>query len=190
MNFRTFAAAICMAVFSGSAGGAATVSLGFPSSDSVLHTGGTLGLGGVGAYFSAGSSLTKTFAMTGLGSAVSSTWDFSMYNSLHVSATAMFDVLINGNVVDSFSFMGDSGTVENITLANSFGPIAGDSFTLSIVATNSIFGGGGSWNWLPGGSVILSDGVAPAVPLPAGGLLLLSGLAGIVSLKRRKKHAV
>lgn len=93
-------------------------------------------------------------------------------------------------------------------LANDFAAIVGDGLGLP----NSLmsgpyfsFGFGDffgievveSWTF-SNGDVALQDGlpregyatfaIATAVPLPAGGLLLLSGLAGVVGLNRRKKH--
>jgi hypothetical protein len=47
-----------------------------------------------------------------------------------------------------------------------------------------------SFNGFPSGAYNVSIGTTvSAVPLPAGGLLLLSGLAGVAAIKRRKKHA-
>jgi len=189
MRFR-FILAVAFIWFSGSIpASAATISLDFPSSDATTSNG-LLGAGGGGIFFQAGKSITETFTSTGLSSAVSSTWEFSMSNEMADTASASFNVLINGTVVDSFSFDGSRGSIENITLTNTFSSISGDSYALSIVATSTVFPGGGSWNWLPGGTVILSDGVS-SVPVPAALPLLASALGGfgLLSWRRKRKLA-
>jgi len=189
LTIKTLITAACLAFMSASASFAATVSLDFPSSDSVLHTGGALGVGGGGEFYQTGNSLTETFAGTGLSNATSSTWNFSMSNFMNTTATAAFDVLINGVVVDSFSFAADRGATENISLTNSFAAISGEDFTLSILATSTVFSGGGSWNWLPGGTVTLSEDSISPVPLPAALPLLLAALGGLGFAARRRKAA-
>lgn len=186
MNIKTLTAAACLALMSASTSFAATISLDFPSSDSVLHNGGALGAGGGGAFFQTGNSLTEAFAGTGLSNAISSTWNFSMSNFMNTTASAAFNVLINGVVVDSFSFAADRGATESISLSNSFAAISGDDFTLSIVATSTVFGGGGSWNWLPGGTVTLTGDSLSPVPIPAAFPLLLAALGGLGFAARRK----
>ncbi len=188
MRFKVFVAVALVWCVSSMTASAATISLDFPSSDATLSNGSTLGAGGGGAFFISGTSLTESFTGTGLGSAVSSTWDFTMSNAMNSAASATFNVLINGTVVDSFSFNGAEGSTVSIFLSNSFSSILGDSFTLSMVATSTVFPGGGSWNWLPGGTVTLSDGVS-AVPVPAALPLLATALGGIGFLSWRRKRS-
>lgn len=189
MNMKTLFAAACIALTSATASFAASVTLDFPSYDSQTRYG-DLRLGGGGAYWRAGDFLTESFLGTGLGSAVSSTWTFSMSNELNSNGTApaMFDVLINGIVVDQFSFLPDRGTIEQISLSNTFSTITGDDFVLSIVATSTVGSGAGSWNWIAGGSVTLSDGMS-AVPVPASLPLLLAAVGGFGIISRRRRNA-
>jgi hypothetical protein len=90
-----------------SEGRATTIDLGFPSSTSIQggpSGGGALGTGGGGIHFTTGDSLTQTFTGTGLSSAISSEWQFSMSNFTSPGVDNSFDVLINGNLVGSFDF--------------------------------------------------------------------------------------
>ena len=186
----SLAASVCVYAFGAPAAQAATVTLAFPSPDSTLSCSftGPLGIGGVGSCFRTGSSLSETFVSTGLFDAISAVWSFQMSNFTNPGVVSTFDVLINGALVDSYSITGRSGPPEDdINLISNFAPIAGDTYTLSIVATSTVPPGGGSWDFFPGGSVILSDEPA-VVPLPAGGLLLLGGI-GALTLARRQRDA-
>ncbi|MCP4268744.1 MAG: PEP-CTERM sorting domain-containing protein [Candidatus Brocadiaceae bacterium] len=171
---------------------ATPITLDFPSSDSQIdfaYGTNTLGVGGGGDYFNSGDKITETFTGTGLASADESHWVFEMSNYTESGVINTFDVFINSIDIGGFSFTGQSagyGGTQSFDLNFSHAPILGDNFTLEIIATSTVFSGGGAWNWLPGGSVTL-DGSA-SVPEPSSIALLAFGLAGL-SFSRKKKAA-
>jgi len=67
--------------------------------------------------------------------------------------------------------------------------VAGPDFTLSIIATSTVYNNGGSWNWLPGGTVTLTG--PAATPLPAALPLFSTGLGalGLLGWRRKRKNA-
>jgi hypothetical protein len=110
-----------------------------------------------------------------------------------------FDVLINGDVVGSFDFLStyaNSGLFKyngpesmSFDLNFTFPLVAGPDFTLSIIATSTVYNNGGSWNWLPGGTVTLTG--PAATPLPAALPLFSTGLGalGLLGWRRKRKNA-
>jgi hypothetical protein len=161
----------------------AAVVLDFPSPTSTLNCAGApsgpLGAGGGGVCFNSGDNLVQTFAGTGLPTTTSSEWQFSMTDVTAAGIHNTFQLLINSIEVGTFSFDGSDDTeieqthVFDITFASA--PIAGDTYTLEILATSTVPSSFGSWNWLPGGNVTLSAAVA--VPEPCAFTLLGSALA-------------
>lgn len=183
---------------------AGVISLEFPSEDATTDSPffsdpvhgfpKPLGAGGGGVFFNKGDSIQETFNDTGLATAVSSRWIFSMSNLTEVGVVNTFAVLINGTTVGTFDFAGDGdlifGTVENFDLTFNHAAIAGDDYTLRIVATSTVPDADGSWNWIPGGEVILSD-EPNAVPEPASLTLVGLGTLGMAAgaIRRRRGKA-
>ncbi len=167
---------------------AQNVTLGFPSTNSQITSPfsggaqGSLGAGGGGAWYNTGDRLDQLFTATGLATADSSHWVFSMSNFTS-SSTNTFDVAINDTVVGSYSFnSGDGNPVSfNLNFTHT-GLVTGPNYKLSLIATSTVANGFGSWNWNPGGEVTLTS----AVPEPASFAVL--GL-GALALVRRKKKA-
>jgi hypothetical protein len=167
---------------------AQSVTLGFPSSISEITSpsspgqNGPLGAGGGGFLFEAGDRLDQLFTATGLATADSSHWVFSMSNFTS-NSTNTFDVAINDTVVGSYSFVSGDGNPISFDLNYTHtGLVTGPDYKLSIIATSTVAPGFGSWNWIPGGEVTLTS----AVPEPATFAVL--GL-GALALVRRKKKA-
>ena len=162
--------------------------LDYPSEDAVKSgvCNGPLGAGGGGVCFNAGDTLTETFLDTGLGSAVTSRWQFSMSDFTAAGVNNDFDVFINGIVIGSFGCLGVGAgqTILDFDITFDHAAIAGDDYTLQIVATTTVPPGLSSWNWIAGGSVTLSDVVA--VPEPGTLALLGIGLAGMGLARRRR----
>jgi hypothetical protein len=168
---------------------ASSVTLAFPSSGSATPTG-FLNGGGGGQFFNTGDFVTETFAATGLGSATSAHWTFTMSDYTASGVTSTFDALINGVTVGSYSFTSNCdicGTTESIDFSDSFAAIAGDTYTLRIEATSTVFPGGGSWNWNPDGQVTLSGG-AGSVPEPAAWALMVLGFGGLGAAMRSRRR--
>jgi hypothetical protein len=166
---------------------AASVTVEFPSSSSTTPIGfvnGEL----VGTFFETGDYVTQTFS-TGLASVSSASWTFSIYNYTR-GADSTFDVLINGITVGGFILPGCVGycdTINNFSFGQSFAAISGPEYTLRLVATSTVPGGDGSWNWLPGGSVTLTGG---AVPEPATWAMMIGGFGLVGGAMRRRSAAV
>ena len=180
------AAAVATALM-GVQASAASVTVEFPSPTSQTSLG-DLGVGGGGEFFIAGAFLTQTFS-TSLSSATSATWNFTMYNYTR-SADSTFDVLINGVTVGTYTLFGCPDycdSTDSFSFSQTFAPIAGPEYTLSLVATSTVAGGDGSWNWFPGGSVTLSDG---AVPEPASWAMMIAGFGLVGGAMRRRSAAV
>ena len=170
---------------------ATPITLDFPSSDSIVGgpTGsGFLGAGGGGVHFVAGDSLTETFIGTGLAVVDSSRWIFDMSDFTAADVNNTFDLLINGTVIGDFAFLGlgQGSSTHSFDLSFTHAAIAGDDYTLSMVATSTVPPGLASWNWLAGGTVTLDS--SSAVPEPTTIALLGFGLAGI-GFARKKKAA-
>lgn len=187
INFKSLSVAVSALVLSTSVS-AASIVLDFPSEDSIVTSGSntsTLGVGGGGRYFRFGDTITETFIDTGLSSATSSNWVFSMSDFTSAGVTNIFDVKINGSTIGSFSFTSDGDSSDSLFFDLTFEHdlITGDDFTLDITATSTVYSGGGAYNWLPGGSVTLIS----SVPVPAALWLFGSGLIGLIGVARRKK---
>ena len=136
----------------------------FPSSDSLLHTGGELGEGGGGRYYVVGNYLEESFSGTGLEAIAGMTIDFEMDDQTNSSCTVgllTWDVTVNGVGVGNYGYEG--GTTAGRTSffeSYSFADVAGegadgDSYTVRLEANETVCPGGGSWNWFPGGTITM-----------------------------------
>lgn len=168
---------------------ATPITLDFPSAGSISGgptASGPLGAGGGGVHFITGDDLTETFIGTGLASANTSHWIFDMDDFTFAGVINTFDLLINGTVIGDFSFvgLGFGSTIHSFDLSFNHSSIAGDDYTLKMLATSTVPPGLASWNWLPGGSVTLDNIIR--VPEASSITLLVLALAGI-GFSRRKK---
>ena len=130
----------------------------FPSTASITPYGQPLGAGGGGAFFMSGASVEETFPRPV--AATSLAVDLRMSDRTNGNCGGgplSWNVLVNGTVVGNYSYnSGQGGEVpiqKTFTFA-SIAPIDGQ-FTLRIVATSTVCSGGGSWNWIAGGSARL-----------------------------------
>jgi hypothetical protein len=197
---RPWLAVAALALLLGSVGQAKAgmITVTFPSSDSTTFDAfngsyGTLGSGGGGVFFVAGSAIEKTFTATGLPTVTSSHWVFDMSDVTASGVDNTFDVLINGTKVGSYDFIGlgvKGGTHHFDLTFGPSAPITGDTYTLEILATSTVPPGEGSWNWYAGGEVTLSD--VTAAPEPSTLVLLGTAtvsLGGFFGWRRRKQAA-
>jgi hypothetical protein len=182
--FRT--AIIPIALIAASPVAAATTTLDFAGANSTFNASG-------GAFFFSDTHfVTETFTGTGIADATTLTFDLQLNtNRLRDNAFVTFEARTNMDVLGSFTINDGDGTGPFSFSFNYTDPDPiGDNYSIGLFATNNVPGGDGSVSFLLGSSsVTISDGAVSAVPLPAGGMLLLSGLAGIAGLQRRKKHA-
>jgi hypothetical protein len=127
----------------------------FPDSTSTIfdasneHTS-SLGVGGGEKFFAAGTSISETFA-SGLSTITSSSWKFSMSDATAVGVTSNFDVLINGIIIGNCALVGtgnDAVRTDSFDLSFAGVPItvSGPTFTLSILATDTVPQGDGSYD--------------------------------------------
>lgn len=191
MTLRALTAAVCLSLATTTAGFAATYSFEFGNvvGDTAGTVTGTIDLGFINSPTGTGTGAADTITIT--------------------SAPSGFLPLDQGNVVTQWSFQGPNtfSVVNGVISSYQFGATA-VAATLSddVICLNS-----GGFFWLTGayachenenflghypGHVYNVSGAAgvtfeqiSAVPLPAGGLLLLTGLGGIAAFERRKKHA-
>lgn len=174
---RTLLAATLVVALASFAHGQITLT--FPSTTSISGgptASGALGAGGGFLHYTLGDDLTQSFTNTGIASANSSRWVFSMsdWNALGVVST--FNAQINGITVGNFSLTGTGDQkTNNFDLTFSHAAIAGQNYTLRIVSTTTLPIGQGSWNWVAGGGVTLNGS------LPAGGTLQVGGIFQVTS---------
>lgn len=155
-------------VCDGASGSGYHIDLDFPSEDSVLYSGSTtttLGAGGGGSVYLTGSYVEETFSETGLSSVEQLNFSLTMYDATSSSCTVgtlSFAVSLNGTEVGTYSFEGGSYTAnilfnESLSFSAVSGTgTTGDSYTLRVEAQESVCGGGGSYNWFPGGHFIVA----------------------------------
>jgi hypothetical protein len=188
MNAKILGAVVA-ALISSETAQATSVTLNFPSSNSIVdaaYSNGVLGAGGGGAYFNAGDTLSEAFN-TSLPVVTGANWTFTMSNYTAPGVTSTFNVLINRTTVDSYSFTsscppfsGYCAETESFAFSESFAPISGPNYRLALVATSTVYPGGGSWNWYPGGQVTL------AVPEPSTWSMVFIGFAGLALASYRR----
>ena len=195
MRLKTFAGAACISLFAATSGYAATFSFTFSSSTSNVDgpdanvagpiTGRIFGLldDGLGQ---AASSIVFDSIPTGLLGADAhpadvTNWTNQIFNS--------FDVVAGQITNAEFAALNDGiGLLCLNAVARCFGLGADLSLPNPGVNYISFDGAATSTSNDEGFGGVTFANVA-AVPLPAGGLLLLSGLGGVAALKRRKKRA-
>src|SRR5947209_18748907 len=137
---------------------AAQFGLNYPSTNSIASgpdfSGQPLGPGGGGVAFQAGDRLDQTFVGTGACTADSSEWVFHMDNFTEGNGfTNDFDVYINDVKIGSYSMPPGPEANKSFDLVFSHPGLAIGAAKLSIVATSTVPSGGGSWNWIAGGTV-------------------------------------
>lgn len=134
----------------------------FPSSTSstfgTYAGSGTLGTGGGGRFYVSGDYVQQSFARSAPATKLSVNFRMSDTTSSYCYVgTLTWNVLVNGVVVGSYSWVGGSGGDKNVSQTYSFTSIAPSSgqFTLRFQATRTVCSGGGSWNWYSGGTATL-----------------------------------
>ena len=178
MTFKTLATAACIAFSSATASSAAPINLDF----TVGGVSGTFyGLDDeIGGYQSASSfDLTTPIAIwTGLSAseAIYNRFGFSQFGLIY------FDFYIVPNELDDTEVL---GYLVDFSVTQLFNDPAVSRFLSYFVFT-----GDDTIDDFRQTVAVANFTISPIspVPLPAGGLLLLSGLAGVVALKRRKKR--
>ncbi|WP_372785505.1 PEPxxWA-CTERM sorting domain-containing protein [Phenylobacterium sp.] len=206
---KTFAAlSIACATYCTSAS-AASVVVDFPSPGSTINNGIPLNGGGGGFLSSSGDHLTQWALNTGLTSVTSAVWHFDMSDHVTAGIDSTFNILINDVVVGAYDFVATCvepcGDIHHhFDVVTNFAAIAAqiaggqdpNSFHLKLLATSSTGFGGGSWDWLPGGSVTLigSDAVLepphlPGVPEPASWGLMILGFGAVGGMLRHSRGA-
>jgi len=135
--------------------------------------------------WTAGDYWRQTFVGTGLASATDLSLDLVIENAAPASEDLNFDAFVNSTNVGNFTI--NANTPGLYQFSYSFGPIAGDSYSLELVATNTISDGAGSF------SLALADQVSfatlsgtPAIPEPSTVVLMGLGLIGLGYAGRRK----
>jgi hypothetical protein len=115
---------------------------------------GTLGAGGGGARFQTGDFLQETLTTVGPSAQVALSFQMSDVTSgCAVGQALSWNVLVNGVVVGTYGFAGGSGTnPRTITGTYTFASIPAGPVTLRLESTSTVCPGGGSWNWIPGGT--------------------------------------
>lgn len=172
MNLKTLAAATCLALATASSSFAAIVDFDYSITNGTETVTGTIfGLDDSG---------------NGTSPAMSVTADFPTYSEFvfDIPSANFNDFTVTNGEITFADFVSFSATVNGtygyLNIYNGLGTFV-IGMTEIIVQQPIVFTQHG---------VVPNDPPVSAVPLPAGGLLLLSGLAGIAGLKRRKKRDV
>jgi hypothetical protein len=172
---------------------AITAVLPFPGTGT-LYTSATNGSGLIppsghsAVMYTAGDNVDQTFTGTGITSVDSLKVDFNVDNNLNGSSETV-DVSINGTSVGSFVVPDNSGgsSVINYAVSVFFAPIVGNGiYDLKMTLENTV-AGDGSIDFRDGGAFVLNGGVRVAAPEPMTALLFGAGLAGMASLRRRRR---
>lgn len=123
----------------------------------------TLGAIGGTRYYETGNYLEQTVTFAGVSTLGSLTLDFDVNDQTQgcaVGAAHTFDVQVNGTTVGTYSFTtpaaAPAGTI-SLNPSYAFPGIAGtgagsNQYTIRMVATSTVCGGGNSWMWIPGGT--------------------------------------
>ncbi len=134
----------------------------FPSTASTTYGtypgSGTLGAGGGARFYVSGDYVQESFSRATAATKLTVNFRMSDNTSSYCTVgTLTWNVLVNGTVVGSYSWLGGSGGDKTIAQTYSFASIAPVSgkFTLRYQATRTVCSGGGSWNWYAGGTATL-----------------------------------
>jgi hypothetical protein len=133
--------------------------------------------------------LSSNFTGTGITSATGLSWNFQVTDILGGGNSETVDILLNNNVVGAYNVYSCDYCVANDTITGSsilaaIGPASG-GYTLEMVLTNTIPGGGGSILFLDGGSFNISGGTS-ATPEPGTMLMFGTGVLGLLGAARRR----
>jgi len=130
----------------------------FPSTTSTVNNpAGALGAGGGAIKYESGDFVEQTFTTTTPTAQLALNFQMSDGTSgCAVGQPLAWNVLVNGIVVGTYGFAGGSlMTPRSITQSYSFASVPAGPVTVRLQATTTVCSGGGSWNWVAGGSATL-----------------------------------
>jgi len=184
MNTRLRTALIPLALMATTPAFAATVTLDFLGENTVSTGSADI------FFFNPEHTVTQDYAGTGISNATNFTFDLQISDILSAGAFVNFEARANEFVLGNFT-ISDSDPQGLFSFSFDFtdnDPI-GDDYSIGLFVTNTVPGGDGSVEFFTGPSsvTISGDAISP-VPLPAGGLLLLSGLAAVGGFNLRNKR--